>query len=203
MLRYARKLMSEREKKMIRLVHADMSDMDGVCKPGTVDFSFNMINTIRHLASDAAMLRHLRAIARALKPGGIYVVGMSLSNYEYETESEDRWEGSLGATTVIQNVQYLPAHGGKGVNGRKEKVISQILARRGSQEEHHDDVYFLRSYDLRQWVLLLEKSPLRLIATIDEKGEPIPPAEPGYTLFVLANKSDPRVADAVWHQGVG
>jgi len=37
-----------------RLIEADMRDLGGKVKTGSVDFAFNLINSIRHLESDAA-----------------------------------------------------------------------------------------------------------------------------------------------------
>jgi SAM-dependent methyltransferase len=156
------------------------------------DLAFNLINTIRHLGDDRAMLDHFEAVARVLKPGAAYVVGISLCSYGNEFESEDVWTGSRGGLRVTQTVQYLPASGGRGA--RAERVISHMTvidqhARIGEASERHiDETYALRAYDLKQWNELIAKSAMRVAATFDGDGKPIEPSEPGYVLYGLVGK---------------
>jgi len=155
----------------------------------SVGFAFNMINTIRHLPSDRAMLEHFRDIARVLAPGGVYVVGISLTNYGNEIPTEDIWIGKRGAMYVRQVVQYLPPESRRGPRARHEACICHMTITKRSgkrvEEEDLDFTYHLRCYNLEQWYKLLERSPLRVLATIDERGKDLPPAEPGYSIFVL------------------
>ena len=155
-----------------------------------VDLSFNLINTIRHLRDDDAMRLHLSAMARALGPGGIYVVGLHLTAYGREPITEDIWKGSRGTREVSQAVQYIPPTGPRGETARAERVISHLTLSRtrrdGTREEaHRDSVYTLRAYSLEQWRKIVAESGLREIASIDEEGEDSPPREGGYAIFVL------------------
>lgn len=158
------------------------------------DLAFNLINTIRHLGDDRAMLDHFAAVARVLKPGAAYVVGISLCSYGNEFESEDVWTGSRGGLRVTQTVQYLPASGRRGEGARAERVISHLTvidqhAPVGEPSERHiDETYALRSYDLKQWNELIAKSAMRVAATFDGDGKPIEPSEPGYVLYGLVGR---------------
>ena len=157
------------------------------------DMAFNLINTIRHLGDDRAMLDHFVAVARVLKPGAAYVVGISLCSYGNEFETEDVWTGSRGGLRVTQTVQYLPASGRRGEAARAERVISHLTvidssAAAETSERHIDETYALRSYDLKQWNELIEKSALRVAATFDGEGKSIEPSEPGYVLYGLVGR---------------
>lgn len=156
---------------------------------GGVGFAFNMINTIRHLGSDRDMLAHFREVSRVLAPGGVYVVGLSLTAYANEIPTEDVWIGSRGGMTVRQVVQYLPPEARRGPRARHEACICHMTitkrTRARVQEEDLDFTYHLRCYSLEQWRRLIERSPLRVLATVDERGKDLPPAEPGYSIFVL------------------
>lgn len=158
------------------------------------DLAFNLINTIRHLSDDRAMLEHLEAVARVLKPGAAYLVGISLSSYGNEFETEDVWTGSRGGLRVTQAIQYLPASGRRGEGARAERVISHLTvidqhAPVGSPGEWHmDETYALRSYDLKQWNELIAKSAMRVAATFDGNGESVTPSEPGYVLYALVGR---------------
>jgi len=76
------------------LFQADMTDFSSAArksglKPGSVDFAFNPVNSIRHLDSDQAMLDHFEQMAVHLKPGAVYVVGLSLTDYAWLMPEED------------------------------------------------------------------------------------------------------------------
>lgn len=168
-----------------RVFAADMRAFDRERRLPRVNVAFNLINTIRHLGSDAAMLDHFRAIARVLAPGGVYLVGVSLAAYGLESPTEDVWIGRRGRTRVTQVVQYEPPSGSRGEAARAERVISHKTITRGTREEHIDSTYALRSYNLSQWRALVAKSPLREIGVADSDGRPAVAREPGYYVFVL------------------
>jgi len=164
---------------------ADMTDFGARVRARSVDLAFNLINTVRHLPSDSAMLAHFAQVARALRPGGAYAVGLSLSSYGNESPTEDIWMGRRGLVSVRQVVQYLPAPGGRGKRARDEVCINHMTVTRGRRETDHDFVYTLRAYDLRQWSALIARSRLRIDAVLDDQGGPIVPTEPGYAVFIL------------------
>lgn len=163
------------------LLHGDMQHIDDLIRSSSVHFGFNTINTIRHLPTDDAVARHLRAMSRVLAPGGVYAVGLSLSDYDNEMPTEDVWEGARGRCRVRQIVQYEPPN----ARARRERVISHLTIERPRGEEHVDSTYDLRAYSERQWRRLIERSPLRLAATVDEHARDIEPAPMGYAIWVL------------------
>jgi hypothetical protein len=135
-----------------------------------IDFAFNPHNTIRHLATDADMLAHFRDMARVLRPGGLYAVGLSLTRYGEEEPQEDLWTARRGRLAVRQLVQYLPPASRR---ARWEWVVSHLVIERASGEEHRDDRYRLRCYDAAQWDKLIERSALRRVASVDWRGNSI------------------------------
>jgi SAM-dependent methyltransferase len=79
----------------------DMADFE---LPRPMDAAFNMINSFRHLLSDELAFNHFRCVARSLKPGGIYVLGLHLTPTEGTAISEERWSarrGHLGINTHL------------------------------------------------------------------------------------------------------
>lgn len=169
----------------VNIFRADMTDFARRVRARSVDLAFNLINTIRHLPSDAAMLAHFNEIARVLRPGGVYAVGLSVSSYGNEIPTEDIWVGRRGLVSVRQVVQYLPAPGGRGRAARMERCINHMTVTRGRRETEHDFVYDLRAYDLRQWSALISRSRLCIGAVLDDQGGPIEPTEPGYAVYIL------------------
>lgn len=165
--------------------------MEGFVLPrrwrGKVDAAFNPINSIRHLMDDVALLAHIEAVRAALRPGGVYVVGIELAGPRYAQPTEDVWVGRDRAAgmSVQQNVSYVPP--GKG--GRAEVVTSHLTVRDGPRgrrrERHFDDRYELRTYSRRQWFELLGRAGWRLAAAYNGRGEAVKVASIGYRLQVL------------------
>lgn len=80
---------------------AEVGDMSKFSITEPVDAAFNMINSFRHLRSEDQARSHLRCMARAIKPGGIYVLGLHLSPAEgFETVDSESWSSSRGHLTV-------------------------------------------------------------------------------------------------------
>jgi SAM-dependent methyltransferase len=176
----------------VRARVAAMEEFTEACglRPRSVDFAYNLINTIRHLPSDAAMLAHFKEVATVLREGGAYAVGVSLAAYGLEPVTEDTWKGRGRGMSVTQVVQYLPpAPGGadrrRGEGARQERVISHVTVRRGREEAHLDSTYALRAYNLRQWEELVGRSALRIDAVVSSDGRDASAREPGYYVFIL------------------
>ncbi len=184
MIAYARSRMDSAKPGTYRLGVADMRTFDAASlAPGwRFELAFNPINTIRHLETDAHLLAHLERIHGALRPGGVYVVGLSLSVYGFEQPSEDTWHGSRGSLKVNQVVQYTPAHGGR---DRTEQVHNVLAVTRPSGTRVIPSAYGLRSYDRDQWDSVLAHSPFSVWGCVNEAGEDIEPTSPGYALWVL------------------
>lgn len=165
---------------------ADMTDFQAACglDAGSVAFAFNPVNSLRHLPDDRAMLRHFARMAAVLEPGGLYVVGISLTDYEFPMPEEDVWEGRRGGCHVSQLVNYLPPEPGTPL-ARSERVISHLTVTRPGGVQHLDDSYVLRCYDRRQWRALLERSALSWRGSFDASGRPLEDRVVPYQLEVL------------------
>lgn len=173
----------------VRVFTAGMEDFEGGLGRVKIDFAFNLINTIRHLSSDRAMVEHLDAMARVMKRHAVYIVGISLTAYGREREDEDLWKGRRGSTEVTQIVQYIPpAAGSRGIAARTERVISHLVVRSGEQTRDITSAYTLRCYSLKQWMRVVEQSGLSIVTSIDERGNEHLARDGGYCVFVLAKK---------------
>lgn len=194
MVEYARGRLAAAGADTARVFRAEMTEFAKGVR-GRVDAAFNLINTIRHLPSDRAMLAHLLEIRRVLAPGGVYLVGISLSAYGLEFPSEDVWRGRRGRVDVRQVVQFEPPATAR---SRVERVYSHLVIRRGGREEHRDAAYSLRCYSERQWRGVLGRAGLSVRAVVDDRGRPIKPTAPGYAVWVLAPAGKPGVEARTW-----
>lgn len=174
-----------------KCVVADMTAFDESTLGGRVDFAFNTINTFRHLMSDRDALAHLSCVAATLSTGGVYAVGISLAHYSAEFASEDVWSATRGSTKITQVVQYEPATGESGEQGRREKVFSQFTVSTPTRGDRLlESSYELRTYDPVQWVRLIERSDFILEALTDERGEDVGGVAPGYAMCILRPRRD-------------
>lgn len=152
------------------------------------DFAFCLINSIRHLDTDAKMLAHLRCVRRALRPKGVYAVGISLTHYHGEFPTEEVFSGTRGRCTVTQFAAFLPPE------GRFERVMNHLTITTPRGEKHHDNVYHLRCYSGPQWASMLRRAGFEVLGVVDEEGADAvvmaggawrKPTTCGYGLFVL------------------
>lgn len=182
MIAYARRLAPPSPAAPLRLFTADMTSFASMLDRRSVHFAFNLINTIRHLPCDAAMLDHFEHMARVLAPGGVYAVGVGLCAYGLEPPTEDVWRGARGRCRVTQVIQYLPPPSRR---ERWEHVASHITVATPKQTQRFDSAYRLRTYDMDQWLHLVDQSALRGVAWVDEWGGDIIMREPGYGIHIL------------------
>ncbi len=171
------------------LFAADMEDFSAAYEQadlpaGGVTFAFNPVNTLRHLGSDAAFARHLTQMADVMAPGGLYIVGLSLVNYDWLFPDEDTWQGTRGRCQVTQLVNYLPPEPGTS-NARREQVISHLTVNRPRGEEHFDDCYDLHCCNRRQWRRVLARTPASWLGSCDAFGEVVEDGALAYQLEVL------------------
>ncbi|MBL8963352.1 MAG: class I SAM-dependent methyltransferase [Phycisphaeraceae bacterium] len=163
----------------------DMESMESAVGRGRFDGALNLINSIRHLMTDRSLDRHLASAAGVLRPGGVYIVGISMAMYGHESPTEDVWRASRGSASVVQVVQYDPPTASRGSAARVERVYSHITMTTPARQREYVSSYTLRCYSRGQWMGAIERSPLRLAAVVDESGREIDVPELGYGIYVL------------------
>ena len=164
-----------------RVFSADMERFAGRLGRQRFDLAINPFSTIRHLMSDRAMQRHFSEIANALRPGGIYLVGISLANYARDRLETDLWLANRGRCHLRQEISYRPAS----PQQRIEQVESRLRITRPSGEERLSAGYPLRSYSESEWSRLVKKSALLRRASLDEWARPREERTLPYQLEVL------------------
>src|SRR5512132_990459 len=108
MLEHARRRLREGLRRRVRLCRARM---EALCPPrlaGSFDLAFNLVSTFRYLSSERAALSHLRHTRRLLKPGGLYVVGLHVTDYGRTRFERERWVGEVAGRRVVCNTREWP-----------------------------------------------------------------------------------------------
>jgi SAM-dependent methyltransferase len=96
---------NERLKRRHKRASVFVGDMASFTLPRPVDAAFNMINSFRHLLSEEQSRAHLRLMAAALRPGGVYVLGLHLTPTKGTPLEEESWSarrGHLGINTHLK-----------------------------------------------------------------------------------------------------
>lgn len=145
------------------------------------DLAFTLINTIRHLPDDDALLAHLAEVAACLGRRGAYVVGLSTTAYARERPSRDVWTGSRGRCHVVQTAHYRPPE----PPGRAETVRSVIRVRTPMGVERRECVFTLRTYSREELLAVIDRSPLRLDRVLDDDWRPADLPAADYCHLVL------------------
>ncbi|MFV1965706.1 MAG: cyclopropane-fatty-acyl-phospholipid synthase family protein [Pirellulaceae bacterium] len=76
---------------------ADMTDFQ---LPRPVDAAFNTINSFRHLTTERAAQEHLECVARSLRRGGLYILGLHLTPTKVPPTDEESWSARRGSLVV-------------------------------------------------------------------------------------------------------
>lgn len=126
-----------------RVFEADMVDFQ---LPESVDAAFNTFNTFRHLTTEEAALGHLRATARALRRGGVFVLGFHLLPPDASLECTERWTARRGTTRVHYTLRVLTCSR----RTRLERCRISLLVRKPNEEFRLRDEFDLRLYNAAQ-----------------------------------------------------
>jgi len=134
------------------LFRADMADFK-IATP--VDAAFNTWNSFRHLLTESSARRHLECMGRAVRSGGIYILGLHLIPPDADLDCTERWKSRRGSTTVSVTLRVLEASRRK----RLEHLRFSLLARspRGEMRVRHD--FTFRLYTAAQFRKLLASTP--------------------------------------------
>ena len=141
------------------LVHAPMQSF---CRPRSFDLAHCLVSTFKYLSTERDAVAHLRNVARSLKPGGIYVLGFHLSDYENEEVTRERWTGSRRGVHVSCTIEGWPANRRR----RLERVRSRLIVRRRGAIERYETQWMFRTYSALQVNKLFAAVPqLKHVAT--------------------------------------
>jgi len=168
------------------VLHGDMADFH---LPRPVDAAYCTFDSFRHLLSEDAARRHLECVARALRPGGIYILGFHLLPPDAAEECIERWTARHGQTRVTVTLRVLATDRRR----RLETLRISLLVRSRRQPLRFRDEFPLRMYTASQFRKLLAAVPdLELRNVYDfwyEIDQPLKLTdELSDTVFILAKR---------------
>ncbi len=158
MLRFARKRL-QRARLRAHLTHARMESFSVGRR---YHLMHCLVNTFRYLMDEDVARAHLRRAAAALVRGGIYALGLHLTDYKDRRRQRERWTASRNGLNVVCNLQSWAADR----RGRTERVRARLIVCDRSGERRYETEWVLRTYSLRQLKSLLRSVPQLQVAAV-------------------------------------
>ena len=122
---------------------------------GSYDLAHCLVSTFKYLLTEADARACLQRVADALRPGGLFVLGLHLSDYERTQPDHERWVATRDGVEVVCNTRTWPADR----RTRLENLRTRLRVRREGQTQTQETRWPFRTYDTRQLRALLRAVP--------------------------------------------
>ena len=123
--------------------------------PGKFDMAYCLVSTFKYLLDERDASSHLRNVASHLRSGGIYVLGLHLSDYSRNERQREQWVGSRGGVRVDCTIDSdLPDP-----DSRIEKIQSRLKICEKNKQKTVNTEWKFRTYDATQVRSLIESVP--------------------------------------------
>jgi hypothetical protein len=130
-------------------------EVPGSKKSAVYDLAHCLVSTFKYLLTEKDALAHLQRVAAALKPGGIYVLGIHLSDYRRQVHEHERWVAERDGIHVVCNTRSWPPQPGKRLEDLRNRLKISHAGRTHTQETR----WQFRTYNAAQVRALLRKVP--------------------------------------------
>ena len=169
MLDYAAARLAE-EGLQAELRHASM---DAFRTRRRFDLAYCLVSSFRYLLREDSARAHLSSVADSLRRGGVYVLGLHLTQYDWQRVQRERWTGERDGTRVVCNLQSWPPDRERRLEHLRSRLVVEETGRphpsvphgRTDRIETHWD---FRTYDARQLRrTLASERRLEHVATYD------------------------------------
>lgn len=158
-LAYARRRLKRRGLKAALL----QDNMATYRRPGAFDAAYCAVNSIRYLLSEKDALAHMHATAESLVPGGVYIVGLHLTDYGTRRREMERWVARRGRAEVTTVTMSFPPDR----RSRIQEFRTRLRVETPSGQRRFETLWTYRTYDLRQWMQLVGATPFEPVAVFD------------------------------------
>lgn len=136
------------------------------------DLAHCLVSTFKYLKTEPEALAFLEKVASSLKPGGLFVLGLHLTDYDNTHWLHERWVAKRGRIEVTCNTRTWPADRKK----RVEELRCRLKITEGVENEKirtQESRWQFRTYNAAQLRRLLRKVPeLDLVACHDFYHDP-------------------------------
>jgi hypothetical protein len=131
------------------------ADMARFTIPKPADIGVCLLDSFRHLLTEQDASEHLQCMARAVRPGGIYLLGLHLLPPDADLDCTERWTNQLGSTHITTTLRVLSSSR----RTRLEQIRISLLVREGKKIARYRDEFPLRLYTAAQLKALVASVP--------------------------------------------
>lgn len=164
MLGYARETAAAEGLRGLSFAEARMESFS--CPLRGVTLVASLISSFKYLLDERSATAHFERVAHALVPGGLFVLGLHLSDYARTRPVHERWVATRDGFEVVCNTRTWPADRRR----RREWVRCRMQIRDLENDElrRQQSQWEFRTYDAAQLKRTLRKVPsLRLVEAFD------------------------------------
>ncbi len=128
------------------------------------DLAHCLVSTFKYVLEEGGALSHLQRVASSLRPGGLYVIGVHLTDYANEREQHERWVGERDGVQIICNTHTWPPDR----QARREALRTRLRITRDEKTTVQETRWQFRTYNAAEMKRLLKKVPaLTCVACYD------------------------------------
>lgn len=154
---------AKREPTAIRKrVRAKVDSMQSFRQRGPFDLAFCLLSTFKYLLTEKDALACLKRMARTLSPGGIFVLGLHLTDYSRRTQDRETWKGNDDSIYVHCETVTKPADREARLEWLRNRLRIRQIGKSGS--DILETNWQCRTYDAAELKALIAKVPELKIA---------------------------------------
>ena len=135
-----------------------------VPKGARYDVAHCFVSTFKYIDSEAGAVSSLRRMAAALRPGGLLLLGLHLTDYKNSPPDHERWIGRKPGIRVVSDTWSAPADR----KSRTEAMRTRMRITEKGKIRVEETLWDFRTYSPAELKALIAKVPsLRLVACHD------------------------------------
>ena len=122
---------------------------------GGFDLAHCLVSTFKYLHTEKDAAECLRRVAATLRSGGLFFLGLHLTDYEAGKEEHERWVARRGPIEVVCNTHTWPAD----PKTRLENLRTRLKITDAGRTHTQETRWQFRTYNAAQLKTLLRKVP--------------------------------------------
>ena len=122
---------------------------------GGFDMAHCLVSTFKYLLKEKDAAECLRRVAATLRPGGVFFLGLHLTDYDREEDEHERWVAKRGSIEVVCNTHTWPADR----KTRLEQLRTRLKITDSGRTHTQETRWQFRTYSAAQMKALLRKAP--------------------------------------------